>query len=307
MKYWIGVTDNHWFEFLAEKRPDEVNFWRPKNTNQFRAIQEGALFLFKLHSPYNYIAGGAFFLRHIILPLSLAWDAFLEKNGVDNLPAFQSAINSIRKDGEKNPMIGCTLLTKPFFFERQDWIPMPEDWKTNLVQGRTYESQDKSFGEMLWREVQVRMQGYGQRVSEHVVEEETAAYGNPVLVHPRLGQSAFRVTVADAYSRRCAITGENTLFVLEAAHIKPYSKSHSHEVSNGVFLRSDFHTLFDQGYISVSPDYEVLISDAIRDQFNNGKIYYARHREKLLSLPRRADWLPNKEYLEWHNAEVFVA
>jgi putative restriction endonuclease len=69
VKYWVGVTDNHWFQFLAEKRPDEVNFWRPKNTNQFRAIQEGALFLFKLHSPYNYIAGGAFFLRHTILPL----------------------------------------------------------------------------------------------------------------------------------------------------------------------------------------------------------------------------------------------
>jgi len=221
--------------------------------------------------------------------------------------SFQKAINGIRRDGAKNPMIGCTLLTNPFFFSRKNWIPVPEDWKGNLVQGRTYESQDGSFGEALWREVQAVILREGQGLARNIVSEEFVSYGNPVLVHPRLGQGAFRVTVADAYNRRCAITGENTLFVLEAAHIKPYSQSHSHEVSNGVFLRSDFHTLFDQGYISISPDYEVLVSDSIKDQFNNGKLYYARHRKKLLSLPYRQDWLPSREYLEWHNREVFVA
>lgn len=307
MKFWVGVTDNNWFEFLADRMPDEVNFWRPKNLNQFRAIDEGGLFLFKLHSPLNFIAGGAFFLRHTILPLSLAWDAFGEKNGVSDLTAFQRAIDRIRKDREKNPMIGCTLLSNPFFFSRDEWIPVPEDWKGNLVQGRTYESRDGSFGENLWREVQLRMVNNDFTYAQEVVAEDSVAYGHPVLIHPRLGQGAFRVTVADAYSRQCAVTGENTLFVLEAAHIKPYSQSHSHEVSNGVFLRSDYHTLFDQGYISISPDYEVLVSGAIKDQFNNGKLYYARHGKKLISLPERKDWLPDREYLEWHNHEVFVA
>jgi hypothetical protein len=32
----------------------------------------------------------------------------------------------------------------------------------------------------------------------------------------------FRVLVTDAYQKRCAITGERTLPVLDAAHIKPY-------------------------------------------------------------------------------------
>lgn len=246
-------------------------------------------------------------MRHTILPLSLAWDAFQEKNGVSDLGSFQEAINRIRRDDEKNPNIGCTLLTKPFFFSREDWIPIPEDWKGNLVQGRTYESQDGSFGEALWHEVKLRMQRGGENIAENIVAEEKVAYGNPVLVNPRLGQGSFRVSVADAYGRRCAITGENTLYVLEAAHIKPYSKTHSHEVSNGVFLRSDFHTLFDQGLISISPDYEILVSQAIRDQFNNGKLYYARKGKKLFSLPERQDWRPNREYLEWHNADVFVA
>jgi HNH endonuclease len=63
-------------------------------------------------------------------------------------------------------------------------------------------------------------------------------------VKPRLGQSSFRVLVTDAYKRRCAITGENTLVALEAAHIVPYSKDGSHEIRNGLLLRADFHRLF---------------------------------------------------------------
>jgi len=72
MKFWVGVTDNDWFRFLAARLPDEVNFWRPNATQTFRVIEPGAPFLFKLHSPLNYIVGGGFFVSHSILPLSLA-------------------------------------------------------------------------------------------------------------------------------------------------------------------------------------------------------------------------------------------
>ncbi|CAA9323935.1 MAG: hypothetical protein AVDCRST_MAG93-5881 [uncultured Chloroflexia bacterium] len=33
MKMYVGVTDRQWFEFLAQRGPDEVNFWRPSRTN----------------------------------------------------------------------------------------------------------------------------------------------------------------------------------------------------------------------------------------------------------------------------------
>jgi predicted ATP-dependent Lon-type protease len=38
------------------------------------ALQPGELFLFKLHSPRNFIVGGGVFARADILPVSLAWD-----------------------------------------------------------------------------------------------------------------------------------------------------------------------------------------------------------------------------------------
>jgi putative restriction endonuclease len=29
MKLWVGITDDDWFRFLAEIKPDEVSFWQP--------------------------------------------------------------------------------------------------------------------------------------------------------------------------------------------------------------------------------------------------------------------------------------
>ena len=54
MKFFVGVTDNDWYNYLAEAVPDEVNFWRPSGAN-FAAIDAGSLFLFKLKYPLNYI------------------------------------------------------------------------------------------------------------------------------------------------------------------------------------------------------------------------------------------------------------
>lgn len=55
-------------------------------------------------------------------------------------------------------------------------------------------------------------------------------YGNPVLTKVRIGQSSFATSVISAYNRRCSISGERTLPVLEAAHIKPYSQAGPKEI-----------------------------------------------------------------------------
>ncbi|MEE8329017.1 MAG: hypothetical protein V3R54_03700 [Thermodesulfovibrionia bacterium] len=73
MKFWIGVTNNEWFKFLSTRTPDEVNFWQPGGTS-FRALEPGEPFLFKLHSPLNFIVGGGYFVRHSVLPTN---DLFL--------------------------------------------------------------------------------------------------------------------------------------------------------------------------------------------------------------------------------------
>jgi hypothetical protein len=83
VRLFVAVTDKSWFDQLSASAPhDEVNFWQPSGTTQFRALQPGELFLFKLHAPNNFIVGGGIFGHASIAPLCLAWDAFGLNNGV---------------------------------------------------------------------------------------------------------------------------------------------------------------------------------------------------------------------------------
>ena len=117
-----------------------------------------------------------------------------------------------------------------------------------------------------------------------VVREEPARYGS-AEVKVRLGQGAFRVLVTDAYSRRCAVTGESTLPVLEAAHIRPFAEDGPHAIENGLLLRSDMHILFDSELLTVTPEHRLEVSSLIKDQYSNGKLYYSYHGQELRSLP----------------------
>lgn len=313
MKFYVGVTDNKWFDFLASRKPDEVNFWRPGGTGLFQVIPPGAPFLFKLHSPDNFIAGGGFFVSHSNLPLSLAWEAFGEKNGATSLESLRALIDKFRsnKPHEHDPVIGCTILANPFFLQRQDWIPAPSNWASSIVQGKSYESEERIGGEV-WTEVQGRLARIVLKDSPLRADgaspsaEEVARYGAEFLTRARLGQGTFRVLVTDAYARRCAITGERTLPALEAAHIQSFAKSGPNVTANGLLLRSDLHKLFDSGYLSVTPDLSVEVSRKIKEEFENGRDYYALHGRKLIVVPATEKDRPSSKYLEWHNSNVYL-
>ena len=71
-------------------------------------------------------------------------------------------------------------------------------------------------------------------------------------------------------------------------------------------LREDLHTLFDRGYLTVTKDYRVEVSKRIKEDYGNGREYYAMHGKKLMVLPENIMDLPGGEYLEWHNERVYV-
>lgn len=301
MKYWVGVTDNAWFRFLSSERPDEVNFWQPRGEATYAALEPGSLFLFKLKRPYNHIAGGGFFVKSSSLPLSMAWDAFGRKNGAASRQQFESLIRPLASAaGTADPLVGCTVLASPFFWPQQRWIASPPEWSTNIVRGRYYDSR-LGAGLLLWNQAQARLE------QELVNEETQPRHGSAVLVKPRLGQGGFRVVVTDAYHRRCAITGESTLPVLEAAHILPFSENGPHDVSNGLLLRSDFHKLFDLGLVTVTPDLTVEVSSRIKAEWFNGKSYYRLQGQRLASLPDVVEHRPSPALLQWHNENRFRA
>lgn len=70
----------------------------------------------------------------------------------------------------------------------------------------------------------------------------------------RQGGKAFRSEALSRFNGRCAISGWTVVEVLEAAHIVPYLGLHTNEPDNALLLRSDLHTLFDRGLLSIDPD-----------------------------------------------------
>ena len=309
MKMWVGITDSDWFRLCSELNPDEVNFWQPSGEQNFRVLEPGGLFVFKLHSPDNFIVGGGFFVRFTFLPVRLAWEAFGTKNGVASMQELLERVKKYRRgELEPNPTIGCSILTEPFYFTRDQWIPAPESWGKSIVRGKAYDTSEAD-GKVLYEQVRERLvlrERY-REVSIAKDLDELPRYGADYLTRARLGQGAFRVLVTDAYQRRCAITGERTLPTLDAAHIKPYSKEGPHRISNGMLLRSDWHRLYDEGYVTVTPDLRVEVSSRIRREFENGRDYYAHHGANLKIVPAELWERPSREYLDWHNQKMYRA
>src|SRR4051794_38979696 len=212
MRLFVAVTDYDWFRLHAAKPIiEEVNFWKPSAEANFKALAVGEPLLFKLHSPRNFIAGGGFFTKFVRLPLRLAWETFGEGNGVRSLQEARTRIAKYRRATiavNEDPEIGCIILSEPFFFPEDLWIPVPSDFSLNIVSGKGYSTQD-GIGQTLWAEVTERLQAVsGTRIevgNATIAAIEGRRYGDPIPVRPRIGQGGFRILETDAYERRCAI------------------------------------------------------------------------------------------------------
>ena len=309
MHFFLGVTDLTWYNHLSSQVPpvQEVNFWRPGGQT-FGAVPEGSPFLFKLKAPINKIAGVGFFRTSLKLPVRLAWETFTVMNGRDSYEELRSVIGALSQNRSASGMteIGCILLDNPVFFDKQDWIDPPTDFSSNIVSGKKY---DASVGEgaRVWQQVHALIQAGAGTSAVHdrdaIIPE---VFGKSYLRKSRPGQAGFRIGLTEAYQRRCAITGENILPVLEAAHIQPVARQGTNDLTNGLLLRSDMHTLYDEGLLGVTPDYRIKVSEQIREHYVNGKVYYAWDGRPLTTMPSEAELMPDRERLEWHMKNVFV-
>jgi putative restriction endonuclease len=179
-------------------------------------------------------------------------------------------------DPRQDYMIGWRVLTQPFFLPEDQWIPIPPSWSRHIQQGRTYD-REEGDGLRLWQAVA------GQSVLQPELAVSALRYGSPTLIRPRLGQGAFLVSVTSVYQHRCVVTGERTLPILDAAHIRPYEEGGEHDVTNGLLLRTDIHRLFDKGYVTISHDGKFEVGQRLKADFENGRHYYAMHGQPVAS------------------------
>ena len=304
MKAYVAVTDPRLYRFLrARPQFEEVNFWQPSGTRRFRALEPGEPFLFKLHSPDDFIVGGGFFAASAILPVALAWEIFQERNGSLSLVEMRRQIGRYRRgarDARDEHPIGCIILQRPFFFDEADWIPLPRDFKKSIVQGKTYDGSTPA-GRGLWEAVRLRLQAVTPGEDAH---GQADMFGEPVLIHPRMGPGAWQVLVIEAYERRCALTGDPILPALEPAYIRPLADGGLLRVDNGMLIRADLKRLFDIGYLTVTSDYRARVSEHLARGYGEASRYEELDGREI-ALPAEARDRPRREFLAWHQKNVF--
>lgn len=135
------------------------------------------------------------------------------------------------------------------------------------------------------------------RVSPDTAPDAQFAYRN---IRLRQGQPGFRRALLDAYNGRCPITLTDYPDVLEAAHIVPHAKQGTMDVTNGLLLRADLHTLFDLRQIAINTStWKVVVNDVL-----GATGFGARLSGAKFSLPEDPPSRPSVTALDEHRADA---
>lgn len=119
-------------------------------------------------------------------------------------------------------------------------------------------------------------------------------------------QSIFRRALLLAYQGRCAICGLTFEDALQAAHLIEWNACNAAQrmaTCNGLLLCATHHRLFDNGYITISPDHTVYYVDP---KGRDGKYSSADSQAstalhgKMAFMPKDRRHWPSSECLGWH-------
>lgn len=127
------------------------------------------------------------------------------------------------------------------------------------------------------------------------------------IVMVRVNQSFFRKSVLAAYDFKCCITGLGISELLNASHIIPWSKDEINRVNprNGLCLNAIHDRAFDRGLLTITPEFKIKISKSVKrsDVDSAAQDFLLRFDGSEIRLPTR--FLPDTNFLKYHNHSVF--
>ena len=122
------------------------------------------------------------------------------------------------------------------------------------------------------------------------------------LVQVRVNQARFRKAVLTSYNATCCISGLQHEKLLIASHIVPWSQDSKNRLNpqNRLCLSALHNRAYDQGLITVLPDFTVRVSNKLTAQKADGFMRDAllKFHGKPIQLPERFG--PAPEFLAFH-------
>lgn len=127
------------------------------------------------------------------------------------------------------------------------------------------------------------------------------------IVKVRVNQHFFRSMVMASYNNTCCITGLNKAELLVAGHIRPWKIDEKNRMNpqNGLALNALHDKAFENGLITILPNFKIRVSSIIKKEKSNAmKEYFLKYDGQLITLPIR--FKPDEAFLQYHNDERFM-
>ena len=128
------------------------------------------------------------------------------------------------------------------------------------------------------------------------------------LVKIRVNQSVFRTMVLNNYYSKCCITGIDIPELLVASHIVPWSKNEKERLNprNGLCLNALHDKAFDKGFITITPDFKIKVSEKVKSLSNHSSTesFFTKFHNQKIQVPEK--FVPSKDFLEYHFKEIFI-
>jgi putative restriction endonuclease len=140
-----------------------------------------------------------------------------------------------------------------------------------------------------------------------LLPEDFTGETRQVLTAQRIKQHFFRRAVLSSYRGRCCMSGLSEPRLLIASHIIPWSRDRANRLnpSNGLCLSAIHDRAFDKGLISLTDDYRVMLSEAIRKREEVFiKTVFLPLENQSIEMPER--FSPNHEFLHHHRTAIFL-
>jgi putative restriction endonuclease len=156
--------------------------------------------------------------------------------------------------------------------------------------------------------LRARFEGTSVVRLNNISEDELPKQGmeRETLVKIRVNQSFFRAAILASYDFTCCISGLKHPKLLVAGHIRPWGVDHQNRLNlrNGFCMNGLHDKAFEEGLITVTPDYRVRISSVLKKEKSEvAQRYFLKYENKQIILPKR--FLPDPEFLKYHNNERF--
>jgi len=180
----------------------------------------------------------------------------------------------------------------------------------NKVELDIWNEFNKNWDELAFKSEQIIAQLQGKNIEEisaiNTSDLPREGKERSAIVKTRVNQQFFRRMILASYNNTCCMSGMRVPELLVASHIIPWFMDEKNRMNphNGLCLNALHDKAFDNGLITVTPEYRIRISEKLKNPRAFCQEHFLPLKGEKIRLPHR--FPPARDLLEYHNRFVFI-